>query len=93
VTRTAIPDPKRSTAPEPLYEVDTQTGASVEVFYADRALAISFGIHGPGWYSWSCQRGSLPAGPPNGPFATSYAAYGQMAALTAPLADFGKRGG
>jgi hypothetical protein len=29
----------------PLYEHDSRTGASVEVFYADRGLAKSFGTH------------------------------------------------
>ncbi len=27
----------------PLYNIDPQTGARVEIFYADRALAASFG--------------------------------------------------
>ncbi len=28
---------------EPLYDIDPRTGASIEVFYADRVLAKSFG--------------------------------------------------
>jgi len=58
---------------EPLYDFDPQTGASVEVFYADGVLAKSFG-RDSGWFWWSCQGGFLP-GAPTGPFATSYAAY------------------
>ena len=47
---------------EPLYDIDPGTGASIEVFYADRVLAKSFGTH-PGWLlvdlpAW------LPAGRP-----------------------------
>ena len=59
---------------EPLYDIDPQTGASVEVFYADCALAGSFGTASEGWFWWACQGGFLP-GAPTGPFATSYAAY------------------
>jgi hypothetical protein len=68
-TRTGRP------AYEPLYDIDPRTGASIEVFYADRVLAVSFGTRGAGWCWWACQRGCLPDGPPTGPFATSYAAY------------------
>jgi hypothetical protein len=66
-----ISDPK---AYEPLYESDPLTGTSVEIFYADYALAKSFG-RGAGWFWWSCQRGFLPDAEPAGPFATSDAAY------------------
>jgi hypothetical protein len=59
---------------EPLYEIDPRTGASIEVFYADRVLAESFGTHS-GWFWWSCQPGCLADGTPSGPFATSYRAY------------------
>ena len=59
---------------EPLYDLDPQTGASIEVFFADRVLAEFFGTRG-GWFWWSCQPGCLPDGPPIGPFATSYRAY------------------
>ena len=59
---------------EPLYDFDPQTGASIEVFYADRVLAKAFGRES-GWFWWSCQSGFLPDGEPTGPFATSYAAY------------------
>jgi len=44
---------------EPLYDIDPETGASVEVFYADCVLAASFGVR-PGWFWWTCQSGSLP---------------------------------
>jgi hypothetical protein len=64
VARAVISDPKRHTACEPLYDVDPQTGASVEIFYADRALATSFGARA-GWFWWACQRGFLPGGPPD----------------------------
>lgn len=63
---------------EPLYDVDPRTGAAIEVFYADNVLAKSFGTR-PGWFWWSCRRGSLPDGLPTGPFATSYAAYRNIA--------------
>ncbi len=76
--RTITSDPKRRTAYEPLYDIDSQTNASVEIFYADRALAKSFGTHG-GWFWWRCKPGCLPDGPPIGPFATSYAAYRNFA--------------
>jgi hypothetical protein len=58
--------------------MDPQTGASVEVFYADRTLANSFG-RGTGWFWWTCQRGFLPNNLPTGPFATGYAAYRNFA--------------
>ena len=60
---------------EPLYDIDPRTGASVEVFFADRMLAQSFGARGAGWFWWTCQPGCLPDEPPTGPFATSYRAY------------------
>jgi hypothetical protein len=64
----------RRAAFEPLYDIAPRTGASVEVFYADRVLAGSFDMR-EGWFWWSCQCGYLPDGPPVGPFATSYLAY------------------
>jgi hypothetical protein len=78
VARAVISGPKRCTVYEPLYDIDLHTGASVEVFYADPALANSFG-RGTGWFWWTCQRGFLPNGLPTGPFATSYAAYRNFA--------------
>jgi hypothetical protein len=75
LARTVISDPKRDAAYEPLYDLDPQTGTSVEIFFADRAVARSFGMSDAGWFWWTCQSGSLPEGEPNGPFATSYTAY------------------
>ena len=79
MARAVISDPKRRAAFEPLYDLDPQTGASVEIFYADRVLAKSFGMSDAGWYFWSCQSGSLPNDPPRGPFANSYLAYRNFA--------------
>jgi hypothetical protein len=59
---------------EPLYDINPQTGVSIEVFYADRALE-SFGRRGAGWFWWARRRGFSPEGPATGPFPTSYAAY------------------
>ena len=68
---------------EPLYEIDRQTGDTIEVFYADHVLAASFSAPGTGWFWWTCQSGQLPDTPPCGPFATSYTAYRDaMAGLT-----------
>jgi hypothetical protein len=61
-------------AHDPLYEIDPQTGTTIEVFYADRELE-TFGRSGAGWFWWSRRRGYPPDGSPTGPFATSYAAY------------------
>ena len=46
-----------------LYEIDPTTGATIEIFCADRVVAQSFGARAAGWY-WR-QRGSpnLPSGP------------------------------
>jgi hypothetical protein len=68
---------------EPLYDVDPRTGASIEVFYADRALE-TFGRGGAGWFWCIRRRGFSPEGSPTGPFATSYAAYRH--AMKAPAA-------
>ena len=70
MARAVIPDPKRHTACEPLYDIDAQTGASVEIFYADRGLAASFRTRA-GWFWWACQPGFLPGGLPIGPFDTT----------------------
>jgi hypothetical protein len=74
MARAVICGPQRRAAGEPLYDVNPQTGATVEVFYADRVLAKSFGTR-PGWYWWTCRPGLLPDEPPTGPFASSYLAY------------------
>ena len=59
---------------EPLYDINPETGVSIEVFYADRTLE-TFGRGSAGWFWWSRRRGSAPEGSATGPFATSYAAY------------------
>jgi site-specific recombinase XerD len=43
MSRAVASELERRTACEPLYDLDPQTGASVEVFYADQVLAASFG--------------------------------------------------
>ena len=58
----------------PFFDVHLRTGATIEVFYADRALE-TFGRCGAGWFWWARRRGRSPAGPATGPFATSYSAY------------------
>jgi hypothetical protein len=67
-------DPKRRAALEPLYDIDPRTGASIEVFYADRTLE-TFGWCAAGWFWWYRRRGFSPEGPATGPFSTGYAAY------------------
>jgi hypothetical protein len=59
---------------EPIYDLNPSTGASIEVFYADRALE-TFGRSGAGWFWWSRRSGFAPDSLATGPFATSYAAY------------------
>ena len=66
--------PRQRERHEPLYDIDPRTGASFEVFYADRALE-TFGRGGAGWFWWFRRRGFSPDGSPTGPFATSYSAY------------------
>jgi hypothetical protein len=67
-------NPRQSARQEPLFDIHPLTGASIEVFYADRALE-TFGKRGAGWFWWSRRPGFAPEGQPIGPFATSYAAY------------------
>ena len=64
-----------SGALEPLYDIDPRTGTSIQVFYADRVLAQSFGTSGPGWFWWTCRPECLPDVLTVGPFANSYLAY------------------
>ena len=59
---------------EPLFDVHPVTGASFEVFYADRRLE-TFGRRGAGWFWQTRRRGYPPDGQASGPFSTSYAAY------------------
>ena len=51
MARAVISDPKRRAAFEPIYDADPQTGASIEVFFADHWLARSFGTSG--WFWWT----------------------------------------
>ena len=75
----------------PLYDFHPQTGASIEVFYADRSME-TFGRCGAGWFWCSHWRGFAPGGPATGPFATSYAAY-RNAVTTPELVAHLKAGG
>jgi hypothetical protein len=81
---------ERCSVEEPLYDIDPRTGDSIEIFYADSALAKSFGTR-PGWHWWSCRSGSLPDRLPTGPFPTSYAAYRDTPGSPKSVAHFGKR--
>ncbi len=89
MARAVISDPRRRTVYEPLYDTDPQTGASVEVFYADCALAKSFG-RDSGWYWWACQPTCLP-GTVAGPFADNYLAYRDALGGLKSAERFGKR--
>ena len=79
MAQATISDPIRHTAYEPLYDIDPQTGASVEIFYADSAVAKSFGTPSAGWFWWCCYGGGLPYDRPTGPFTSSYLAYRNFA--------------
>src|SRR5258705_7808006 len=59
-------------AHDPLYDINPLTGASIEVFYADRELE-TFGRCGAGWFWCARRRGFSPNGSPIGPVAYSYA--------------------
>jgi len=65
---------KQCTRRDPLYDVNPLTGVRFEVFYSDRTLE-TFGKGGASWFWWPRERGCPPAGPPTGPFPTSYSAY------------------
>jgi hypothetical protein len=62
----------------------------IEIFYADRVLAKSFGAPAAGWFRWSCLPGCLPDGPPTGPVGTCYAAYRDVLDYPSPQACFGR---
>jgi hypothetical protein len=66
--------PRQRAAHEPFYDVHPRTGASIEVFYADRTLE-TFGRGSAGWFWCLRRRGFKPDGPAWGPFPTSYSAY------------------
>lgn len=76
-------NPERRAADEPLYDKDPQSGATIEIFYADGALGRSLGTHG-GFFWWSCLPG-YPPDAPHGPFATSFGAFRN--ALTHGICD------
>ncbi len=57
---------------EPLHGVHPLTGATIEVFYADRVFAS---MGGKGWFWWVCNPDCVPDWPPHGPFASSDRAY------------------
>ena len=59
---------------EPLFDIHPLTGASIEVFYANRTLE-TFGRVGAGWFWCFRRRGFSAEGAAAGPFATSYSAH------------------
>jgi hypothetical protein len=69
---------------EPLFDIHPVTGASIEVFYADRTPE-TFGRCGAGWFWQTRRRGYPPEGQASGPLATSYAAYRQAIDAAAPI--------
>ena len=77
---------------EPFFDVDPLTGASIEVFFADRTLE-TFGKRGAGWFWHARRRGFAPAGTARGPFPTSYSAFREALNRGKPLVLFGKRSG
>jgi hypothetical protein len=75
-------------AHEPLYAIEPQSGATIEVFHCDHVLSQSFGMRGIGFYWWACRAGCLPT-EPHGPFDSAYLAYWD--ALGGGSQVFGKR--
>jgi hypothetical protein len=55
-----------------LYEVDTRSGETVEIFYADSVFAQSFGARGAGFY-W--RKRGCSSDMPSGPFIVCLDAY------------------
>jgi hypothetical protein len=90
MARAIVSSNERRAAHEPLYDIDPHTGASIEIFFADRVLAHSFGAR-TGWYWWSCLAGSLPETLPHGPFPTSYAAFRVALTRDGNFAQFGRK--
>jgi hypothetical protein len=68
----ATTEAKRLIAHLPLYDVHPKTGATIEVFYAERVFD---GMEGAGWFWWTCTDGLPPEWPPKGPFGSSYRAW------------------
>jgi len=58
---------------ERLFDVHPVTGASIEVFWADRTLE-TFGLNGSSWFWHHRKPGHAPEGPAQGPFPTRYSA-------------------
>jgi hypothetical protein len=57
-----------------MFDIHPVTGASIEIFFADRTLE-SFGRNGAGWFWHVRQQRRAPEGKSTGPFPTSYSAY------------------
>ena len=57
-----------------LYEIDPISGATIEIFYADRAVAQTFGARGAGWY-WRTRQVDCSPDAPSGPFLVCLDAY------------------
>ena len=74
----------------PFFDVDPVTGASIEVFYADRTLE-TFGRSGAGWFWWPRQRGFAPNKLAHGPFPTRYSAYRDALRRRTDPRQFGER--
>ena len=60
-------------AHEAFFDIHPVTGATIEMFYADRSLE-TFGRCGAGWFWWPRRRGFAPDGPAIGPIPTIYSA-------------------
>jgi hypothetical protein len=88
MARAIISSNQRRTCHEPLYIASS--GATIEVFYADRVLATSFGGRA-GWHWWSCLPGCLPHMAPRGPFITNYGALRDALTCGSNALPFGKR--
>jgi hypothetical protein len=74
----------------PLYDIDPETGVSIEVFFSDLSLE-TFGRRGAGWFWWPRRPGYSPVGPATGPFATSYSAYRHAMAKGRSFSDAARR--
>ena len=60
-----VTSPVERTAGCALYEIDSRSGATIEIFYADGAFAQSFGARGAGFY-W--RKRDCSPDVPTGPF-------------------------
>ena len=84
-------NPRQRARREPLYDIHSLTGISIEVFYLDRTLE-TFGRGGAGWFWWPRRRGCSPDGLATGPFATVYAAYRHAMNTAVPFGGDAGRG-